>query len=118
MRKELAEKFDKEFINLMKIVIKVGEERHRDIDVKEEVKSFIDEHFVEKEEHNKMFASMAHPVPCDEKGNPLYTKEQVLELIGEDVKHVCGCEDMDYCDGVELKVKAINQAKQEIRDRL
>ena len=89
-----------------------------------EIKSFIDEHFVEKGEEDTTFAQKVEKIVedakcecglglCPDHKETLYTKEQVLELIGEDK----GPEEIDTPADRNNKW-AYNRAKKEIRERI
>ena len=117
MRKETEKKFDEEFRCYCDACEMYEEKQiHPNSDMYEPIKSFIDEHFVEKEEDEEkwtaeQFFSMARCMPefqeAERKRNNLYTKEQVLEMIGEDLDV--------FIVGV---TQGYNQAKAEIREKL
>ncbi len=77
------------------------------------IKSFINEHYIPKEEVVSEVVTQLRT---------LYTKEQVLEMIGEDIKeHPC-LKDKDYphdeCISGQRLMKGYNLRGKEILDRL
>ena len=80
---------------------------------------FIDEHFVEKEKNVKSTYKDGWQDGYEASEFELYTKEQVLEIIGEDYKTRAEIEGFIGTSCMELeRQKNINKTKQEIRDKL
>jgi len=92
MNKDIKKKFDEEF------PIFLTDKQQL------EIKAFIDEHLIAKEEVEHLSSTIQS---LKKHGGRVYTKEQVLELIGEDTKNYL--EDVNY---------GYNLAKQIIRERL
>lgn len=110
MNKKLEKKFDEEFKDDENVLFAVG--------VKDNVKAFIDEHFIAKEEVNTWNTEKNE---FETEIREVYTQEQVLEIIGEDkykdefvVRSGQG-EQKAYETGFR---EGHNQAKAEARERL
>lgn len=103
MRKELKDKFAKVFC---------GGDWNEQLHYEDswDIESFIDEHFVEKED---MIIWMVEE---------FYSKEQVLELVGEDKSKAEISNNKFFGDLVETSHldygEGYNQAKQEVRDKV
>jgi len=84
-----------------------GEYEGRPLGIEQYI-SFIDTHFIAKEEVYTLEEEM-------EQIKGLYTKQEVLDIIGEDRD----CEDRIHGDGCDCEIfEGYRQAKKEIRERI
>lgn len=121
MNKKLEKEFDEEFIPTWSRDIRENENIeipgivYDILNYNSSIKDFVDKHFIAKEDaHMNVTFNTGYE---DHNGEPLYTKQQVEELIGEDDEHQGDCDKQGQYTCECGRTRA-NLAKQEIRDKL
>ena len=112
MNKSLSKKFDEEFtFTIHSERDGIGCMSGQD-NTKKDIKSFIDKHFVSKKERINYLLQSTNPKDIKINGQPVYTKSELLDLVGED---------KDVSDTNRVYIQndyGYNQALQEIRDKI